>query len=268
MRVMTSAADALRVFDAKRSHPPCQAGAHVRKLARNTYLEWLDDELLLLRFHQTSIARYVPEGVMLDFDGWRTQSTFARAETFTPLRTFAMSGLHFVIPERSASAYANANTLFTDGITIHEDGTVTGAPLPSAHNEIVRTVTSFPKKLRRWCQHTVRAWDRFDWAKGADVCANCVPDLSCGSAAFISHALDHIESNAPMPVSAFDVWAQQAPALEANELCTKLATKLYRTVREPLIRQRLANIDESFVWMPPGKSFTRRCGRAWDDPFQ
>lgn len=276
--VMANAADALRMFEAQRSHPPCKAGAHVRKLERNTYLEWLDDELLLLRLHKTYIARFVPHGVILNFEGWRTKVTFERAERFTPLRTIAMDGLHFVVPNDISwrEAREQASVLFTDGITIHcDDGTVTGAPMPSVQAQLVDTVTAFPRRVRRWCERCVRAWDRFEWeqpdceAQGLVVCAECPDDYLAGNGAFAAHALKHIDEwgGTPVPLPNLDSWAERAPQLEGDELCKALCTKLYRTVREQLIRKRLAVIDESFVWMPAGRCSQRHAGRAWHDPF-
>lgn len=271
--MMANSADALAVFESKRK--PCKAGAHVRKLERNTYLEWIDDDLLLLRLHETYIARFHPDRVVFDFGGWRTKVTFERAERYTPLRTFAMSGLHFVISERTASAYKNANVLFTDGIAIYCDGTVTGAPLPSAHELLVDTVTTFPKRARRWCERCVRAWDRFDWdrpfleTKDIVVCAECPNDYQTGNGAFYEHALKHLDEwrGTPIPVPNLDSWVGNAPQLQGDELCKALTTKLYRTVREQLIRHRLAAIDPNFVWMPAGKC-SRRAGASWHDPFQ
>jgi hypothetical protein len=262
---MANSADALAVFESKRK--PCHAGAHVRKLDRNTYLEWLDDDLLLLRLHQTYIARYVPHGVILNFDGWRTNVTFERAERFTPLRTFAMNGLHFIVPAHTSSAYKNANVLFTDGITLHCDGTVAGAPLPTAHAQIIDTVTNFPKRVRRWCERSVRAWDDFRFAEdGPDCCV--AHDTHAGNAAFLRHVLAHIDDGSPAPCDNLDQWASRALALQGDELCKALSTKLYRTVREQMVRTRLATIDESFAWLPPGKSSNKRVGASWRDPFQ
>lgn len=277
--LMTNSADALAVFESKRK--PCEAGPHVRKLERNTYLEWLDDDLLLLRLHQTYIARFHPDRVSFDFDGWRTKVTFERAERFTPLRTLASNGLHFVVPNGISwsEARERANVLFTDGMAIHCDGTVTGAPLPTAHERIVDTVTTFPKRLRRWCARCVRTWDRFDWdkpepeAEDIVMCMDCTRDMMTGDAGFYAHALKHLDewSGTPIPVPNLDSWMERATPslrLEGDELCTALTTKLYRTVRDQMVRMRLYAIDPNFVWLPPGKSSHHRVGRTWHDPFQ
>lgn len=269
-----NAAEALRAFETKREHPPCSAGPHVRKVQRNTYLEYMHDDLLMLRLHKTWIARYTPEGVVLDFDGWRTNVTFARAEEFTPLRTLAMQGLHYVVPKGISwsAAREGASVLFADGITIHCDGTVSGAPMPTAQAQIIDAVVVLPKRLRRWCTRCVRAWDQFFPERTTEAtCMDCERSNDgttnvYGSGAFYRHALRHIEARTPMPIDQFREWASQTN-LQGNALCTPLATKLYRTVREHMVRERLSLIDPNFVWLPPGKSSTRRVGADWRDPF-
>jgi hypothetical protein len=61
-----------------------------RKIAHNTYVELRGGNTFAIRFHQTDVVTYHPDGqIILNTGGWQTVTTKARLNTFTPARVYS-----------------------------------------------------------------------------------------------------------------------------------------------------------------------------------
>ena len=88
-----------------------------RKLANNTYLVRIDDNTIGVRLHSTYVVTYHTDGrIVLNSGGWQTVTTKQRMNEYSPLRVTQTKGVW----------YANGQP-YADGITFHDDGSITGA---------------------------------------------------------------------------------------------------------------------------------------------
>ncbi len=108
---------------------------HRRKVANNTYVERhpsTDGDTFALRLHATDVVRWLPNGdTVLSTGGWYTVTTKARINDALPggWRLWSQRGRWML----STGPWDNPVSFrFQDGITLHEDGTVSG--------EVPRTV--------------------------------------------------------------------------------------------------------------------------------
>jgi hypothetical protein len=61
-----------------------------RKIAHNTYVELRGGNTFAIRFHQTDVVTYHPDGqIILNTGGWQTVTTKARLNTFSPARVYS-----------------------------------------------------------------------------------------------------------------------------------------------------------------------------------
>lgn len=88
-----------------------------------------------IRLHQTDVVTIWENGcVVLNSGGWQTSTTKDRINSHGPVTIWQKNGVW-------SFQWAGKSYLFADGVTIHPDGTVTGAQSPSAADEA--------KKLRK-----------------------------------------------------------------------------------------------------------------------
>lgn len=103
-----------------RSYDDCArlAKTKKRKLENNTYLDIIPgmgeaNPTYAVRFHATRIVVYYENGdVVLNSGGWRTMSTKARINEFSPLQVWQANGLWTV-------AWRDIRVPFADGITFN-----------------------------------------------------------------------------------------------------------------------------------------------------
>jgi hypothetical protein len=61
-----------------------------RKIAHNTHVELRGGNTFAVRYHQTDVVTYHPDGrIVLNTGGWQTVTTKARFNTFTPARVYS-----------------------------------------------------------------------------------------------------------------------------------------------------------------------------------
>jgi hypothetical protein len=87
--------------------------AESKKLANNTYAFRCDNGVIVVRLHQTNIVTYFPNGkVVLNSGNWRTVTTKARLNEFSPFNVFQNKGIWSV-----GFPGVGESVLFQDGLT-------------------------------------------------------------------------------------------------------------------------------------------------------
>lgn len=209
-----------------------------KKVERNTRLVYYADELVALRFHQTDIARYTPNGVVLDTrdnpddpsphgEGWFTITTWARIDEFTPARTHVHRGIRYV-----------RDRLYVPGIFVHPDGTIESPIEPEMDEAIERILRTYPQRLRRHADKIVEAWAK--WANPLPCCRS--------AEVWQLHYLDHFEANEPA-VPTFV--ANAAASLGRESWGERLRENLRKTTREqlkPLIQYAIKRTMPDFPY--------------------
>lgn len=209
-----------------------------KKVDRNTRLVYYADELVALRFHQTDIARYTPNGVIIDTrenpddpsphgEGWFTITTWERINTYTLANTHTNRGIRYV-----------RDRLYVPGIFIHADGTIESPVEREMEDAVQRVLRTYPQRLSRHAEKVVDAW--IAWAQILDCCQGCWDD---------AHYLDHVEANEPAIPA---IVAQHAEQLRRDEyLGERLRTALLKQTRQlfkPLIRHAVKRTLPEFPY--------------------
>lgn len=123
-----------------------------RKIGNNTYVERRGEDIAV-KLHNTDVVTYRPDGsITLDSGGWRTVTTKARMNEFSPLSVGSVRGVWQVSPRYD---WDNA-ALFHDGITAFPDGggrfTLTVDPDAERRvreaRDMQRRITNFTKRFR------------------------------------------------------------------------------------------------------------------------
>ena len=99
----------------------------------------------VIRLHHTDIVTVKSNGdIVLDSRGWRTSTTKDRmnCSLISPWRIYQENKIWYVF--KGWTPYDAGKYVFTDGITLHADGTVTGAG-PS-----VKTFQAIEKQIRKY----------------------------------------------------------------------------------------------------------------------
>lgn len=122
-----------------------------RKVANNTYLKRTGEDEISLLLHSTYIVRWTRGvGCLLNSGGWRTYTTKERMNRFSPFSVRSDRGTWWCSHRatRRIGDYEPVNPtrwVFEDGITLHEDGTVSGA------GEDPTKDTKLRKKIKGYC---------------------------------------------------------------------------------------------------------------------
>lgn len=150
-----------------------------RKVANNTYAERRGDSIAL-KLHDTDVVTYHPDGsITLDTGGWFTVTTKDRMNNAIPHGTWEPDycalgdgcpgeyvdghyhghhvGLRGFVGSSRGEWFVtwgitdNLNTyVYRDGITLHPDGTVTGAPTESEIDKQRKRVANANKLIKRY----------------------------------------------------------------------------------------------------------------------
>jgi hypothetical protein len=167
---LTNAADAV----AKLRHARWGTLLPTKKIDNNTLLVYLTDECVGLKFHNTIIALYLPNGVAINTWGWHTPTTWQRIDCWTPARNSTVRGLRWISErnpyydeefarwdgeedytahrervERDVRGHPWAGSrLYVPGMEIDSDGLIRHHPLTHAQErEIVRIHFSRAKEF-------------------------------------------------------------------------------------------------------------------------
>jgi hypothetical protein len=90
-----------------------------RKLGNNTYLAVYPDHYGV-RLHSTDVVEFWPDRIVLNSGGWKTVTTKDRINSYSNIRVWSERGVWYC--STNGHEYP-----FADGISFHENGTVTGA---------------------------------------------------------------------------------------------------------------------------------------------
>jgi len=160
-----------------------------KNVARNTKLIYYADELVGLKLHQTVIAMYRPDGVVIDTrdhaddTGWFTAVTWQRIDAFTPARTFQANGLRYLSPPGTNWDRERAR-LYAHGTHVSPNGSCTVPLDPAIERAIAQTIRTFPQKLRRHADRVIESWKA--WDRPEPCCSNAIENQH-------QHNLAHIE---------------------------------------------------------------------------
>lgn len=103
------------------------------------------EDRIAVRYHDTDVVTYHADGrIVLDSGGYQTSTTKARIAEYAPIRIWQTRGLWYL-----SSGPKNQTVLFADGVTLFEDGIITGG-------KSVEAAESAKRKLDRWVSAYVR----------------------------------------------------------------------------------------------------------------
>lgn len=156
-----------------------------RKMANNTYLERLGDDIGL-RLHDTHVIVWKPNGdIVLDSGGWRSMTTKERMTNFLP-GTYPQhswvrqeKGIWFVKWHDDEHRYA-------DGMVLHPDGTVSGALDDEQAGKRDRINKTKRKHIKQFVDSITPEDIVYRWENPGGDCLLC-------RAGDTDHLLEHIE---------------------------------------------------------------------------
>lgn len=128
-----------------------------RKLSNNTYLCRRTDSIAL-QYHATDVLTWNSDGsVTLDSGGWLTLTTKQRLNEFGPARVHQDKGRWYV-------SYGGETYAYADGMTLHSDGSVTGAMSEATAKMQDRAANVVKRRVRKFvnditAEHIVQAWE-------------------------------------------------------------------------------------------------------------
>ena len=235
-----------------------------RKIDNNTYLECephpefpADASLNTyhIKLHATRIITYYPHGFTLNSGGWRTSTTKARMNEYSPAQIWQGKGLWTVHWNGGAYPYA-------DGISFHDSGTVTGAGEdPKAEIKLRKRVNDFVAGyMDAFANGTVPP------PSGGD-CWLCLMKDKHGKPVLdtdTEHLLSHMDEMYYVPsllVNAMGDWAGQCTSQAAREYVAyvwnggdqKIATYL-KGIAVPQLKKVLFDYMAHRLGMTPGRT--------------
>ena len=177
-----------------------------RPVAWKTRLNLHDNEDIALKYHETNVVTYHPDGsISLDSGGWKTPTTKRRINDYTDMRIFPDKGVWYVGKDAANWHWkaGEGNFVFQDGMRVFQDWKVQYQYEPPDAKEIVKLRKSISKYARKFAEnlHTVGLPD------GGD-CWICIIERDEAwegeeHTASTSHLLDHIEEDYFVPSLAF-----------------------------------------------------------------
>ena len=141
-----------------------------RKVANNTYLKRTGEDEISLLLHSTYIVRWTRGvGCLLNSGGWKTYTTKERMNRFSPFSVWSDRGIWWCSTWPNPwGQYDKPRWVFEDGITLHEDGQVTGA------GEDPTRDTKLRKKIKKFAAAYMDALEKGEVpAPGAGDCWYC-----------------------------------------------------------------------------------------------
>lgn len=123
----------------------------------STRLQRRDNGDIAVKFHQTDVVTYRQNGdIVLSSGGWKTKSTKERIGTYTPGE---IGDLRLIVYQEKGVWYLGSwgedgdRHIFEDGLTVHPDGTVSGAGDPRKIQRIER----LKKRIRTYARGYIDA---------------------------------------------------------------------------------------------------------------
>jgi hypothetical protein len=165
------------------------AATRKRSLANNTRLIVRDDGGYGIELHSTQVVIHYPDRVVLNSGGWQTVTTKDRMGRYSPFNVYSEKAVWYV--RANGESYP-----FADGITIYNDGRVTGAgPDPHKTIRLRKQVNAFSKAYAdAFCAGKVTA-------PSAGDCWGCLMVATDGTAPMggADHVLEHIKQSYFVP---------------------------------------------------------------------
>lgn len=103
-----------------------------RKMGNNTYLKRRDERTIALKLHETDVLTYTPDGVTYNTGGWQTTTTKSRLNEYgrDGYKVWSDKGQWKLFGPVWYGQKPDPVVIYEDGLTIHTDGTITGAKTP------------------------------------------------------------------------------------------------------------------------------------------
>jgi hypothetical protein len=179
-----------------------------KPLENNTRL--LDrDGAIALKFHNTDIALFKRNGdVTIDTEGWHTVATKARLNEYVEgFQIWSENRILFF-------SYQGKSYLFKDGLTLHRNGTVTGAGDLEEAKEVKRMKKAVDRKVAQYIKGFIE-----------DIKTNGLEDPSGGDCWLcmmetkqVDHILSHFEEKYYVPTLLWKAINSHRPEQSANFL--------------------------------------------------
>lgn len=163
-------------------------GKDRRKLCHNTYIERHPGEYRVL-YHETYIVVYRDNGdIVLSNGGWFTPTTKDRIDTLTPARVWQDKGRWYVRYPYTSWDGDDPVYVFADGMVLHPDGTVSGAPSKEDTAKQDRINATKRKHIKAFIDKITPEDIVYHWKNTAGDCLLCRFDDT-------EHLLGHVEDN-------------------------------------------------------------------------
>lgn len=240
---------------ALQTYQDCVALAQTRKrkLANNTYLQYVSASAYAVRLHDTNIITFYDDGrIMLNSGGWQTPTTKARLnEHLFGWAIWQDTGIWYLGGATRAFAQtaplASSIHVFADGITIHPDGYVTHAGDPPEH------ILALRKQIRSYAKAYVKALRAGDVPKPGDSdCWGCLM-VTKGNKHPLggkNHILNHISDKYYVP----SLLVNAMKAFDASPIA-------YHEVAYAWSKQPGEGLAIDFIWAQIEKAIRRWCYR-------
>lgn len=225
-----------------------------RTVARNTKLVYLDEDLVALEFHNTFIAKYLRDHVVIDTrdrrepKGWFTVTTWNRIDQFTPARTATENGLRRIVIDPAAGW--DSTRLFEHGAIVSPDGSCEIPNLTAEQSDgIIAAKKKVPPKSKRFAKNAVKAWR--EWGDPLPCCEETFSNHA-NSAGMWEHYFEHFRANEvavhpSMEILVNDQRMQRA-GLDPDLLTHELERKLAHAFTEQFLPLAIERIAPNFPY--------------------
>lgn len=221
-----------------------------KTVARNTKLLYLDEDLVGLRFHDTIIARYERDGVVIDTrdryngKGWFTVTTWNRIDQFTPARTFQENGLRKIVIDPGLG-WGSAQ-LYAHGAHVSPDGSCEIPDLSREQSEaIVATKKNFGARVKRYAAKVVKDWR--EWEMPRDCCRHAA---NSEDEDLMAHMFGHFKRKEPAVPPSIEMLASQprGSMLDPEALAAEVTRRLYEQLQSQFLPLAIAQIAPEFPY--------------------
>lgn len=111
-----------------------------KKLGNNTYLIRKEDGMLAVKFHDTEVVTWFPDGTcILDNGGWFTSTTKDRMTKYGPLQIWSEKGLWYI---GEGLLYRNG-MVFKDGVLLNKDAFPSQDKVESTKKKVDKMVSKY-----------------------------------------------------------------------------------------------------------------------------
>lgn len=158
-----------------------------RKISNNTILHKIDDATVAIKLHQTDIVTIHENGAYtLNSGGWRTVTTKARINEYTPARLYQSKNVWYI-----------GSVEYADGIKIDSEGKVVSGGNASSESKRKELLASIKKYIDGFARHID---DKGLSDPSSGDCWGCLMKTAEGKTVMgQDHILQHFEENYYVP---------------------------------------------------------------------